>query len=228
VCEDVTVVGTDETDSEFLVYADYATNAGGSAPISNDPLQRKDEISGDYTTESTPYFIDSLNAKVLDTAGFPVNPLPTRLTGIFRFNVSGNRAINATRASEWAVFLRPACAYNKDPVQICGRTFAAKVLLVMGMTFTVETENGITFERWNWSLGVNPAGWGEEQFESRGFFGADGSMIYRGSPPQPVSEPWPLDALGVPATLPSTAGATLARYPYYERDFSAFAFTQSL
>lgn len=231
-CEEVTVVGTDETASECLVYADYATPQMGEL-VTDDPLERPDEVSGDYTTESKPYFVDTLGAMVINTAGLPMNPLPTRLAGIFRFNVSGNRPIDADRPSAWAAFLYPSCCCNEAPVTIRGRNFGAKKLLVMGMMFTVESENDKTFERWSWTLGVHPNGWDEEQFESRGFMarptpGAKAQVIYRGDPPSPVSEPWPLNEDGTAPDDPVTPPATLVRYPYALRDFSTFQFTQGL
>lgn len=196
------------------------------------PLDRPDERSGDFTTERKPYDQDAAGNLALTTADMPLNPKPTRLAGVFQLKVTGNRA-STTDYSAWAEYLYPACAYNDAPVTIRGRTFGTATLLLRGISFDPQREGSYTFDRYTWTLDVNPAGWHFEKFPSRGLhelvedYEALGPFpIFKGEPPKAVTEPWPLDANGYSLAADATP-ADVELEPYFDKDFGVFNWTSA-
>lgn len=215
----------DETQCEFLVYADFKVPEF-SGTYSENPTSRPDEIGGDFTAELRPYFKDSEGTRSVNTAGSIMRPLPRRYEGIFAIRVTGNRAVSATRPSTWAAYTKPACSYNAGDVTIRGYTFGAKKLLLMRATWKLMKENQYTFEQWNFDLGINPDGWDIVQIPSRGWRDRNGPIV-KGDVPEIVDD-WPLSALGIQMPNDTDAAFEMERKPYHSRDFSVFAFTAAL
>ncbi|HEX8342230.1 MAG TPA: hypothetical protein VF624_15105 [Tepidisphaeraceae bacterium] len=228
LCRGKAIATLDETGSELLVYADYETSTGGDWTTS--PLTRKDEVGGDFAAESKAFDKDAAGAYVVNSAGQKFDPPPQRLSGMLKLRVSGNRA-TSTAIETWAGYLYPACSYNADALTIRGKAYGAKVLLMTGMSFTMQTENGVTFQRWDWQMAINPAGWDKMLVPNRGYqeFDASGfrnwKYILAGEPPARVSSPYPLDANG--AALPTATSVPTDKEfsPYYAKDFSVFTWT---
>jgi hypothetical protein len=216
----------DETQSEFLVFADYKV-PDATGTYNANPTSRPDEIGGDFAPELRPYFKDANGDESKNTAGSIMKPLPRRYEGVFTIRVQGNRAVDSTRPGAWAQYTKPACSYNAGTVTIRGYTFGAKKLLLMRATWKLVKENQYTFEQWTWDLGINPEGWDVGDYiPSRGWRDVDGPIL-KGEVPEVVDD-WPLDSSGVRAATANYPPYEINRKPYFSRDFSVFGFTASL
>lgn len=216
---------------DYIVTCDYEVPERSFEP---DPLDRPDEISGDFTTELRPFFQDLTSPtpkQVLASTGEPFDDLPQRYAGIFRFRVTGNRP-TTTDVALWASYLGPtAASYNNSSVTIKGITFAAKSLLLLGAKFSEAKENHYEYQRWEWDLGVNvdtSDGWEILKIDDRGYTFYDAGYykpIVVGEPPEKTPTSWPLDGSGGKKPNASDAPASLEFKPYYPRSFSVFSFT---
>jgi hypothetical protein len=218
------VVTADNSAREFLVYGDYETRA---FEYTLSPLTRKDETSGDFTTESRPYMSDTDDELSLNAAGDLLDQTPTRLAGVFRFTVTGNRAYGQD-LSAYAAYFYPFCTFNHQAITIRGRAFGAKKLLMLGASYSEQVENGFPFERWTWQMAVNPLGWEIERIPNRGYNQlVDGvrRKIVTGNPAEPVSQPYPLNANGTRKASPFDVPSDIERKPYLPEDFSFFNWT---
>lgn len=213
----------DETQCEFLVYADYKVPEF-SGTYNENPLSRPDEIGGDFAAELRPFWFDANGDESKNTAGTTMRPLPRRFEGSFIIRVTGNRARDASRPGAWAQYTKPACSYNAASLTIRGYTFGAKKALLSRTSWKLMKENQYTFEQWTFELAINPEGWDAPlQIPSRGYRDVFGP-IYFGEPPE-LADEWPLDFAGVKMPDPIDAPWVLTREPYYSRDFSVFGFT---
>ncbi|MGC4030259.1 MAG: hypothetical protein QM754_00725 [Tepidisphaeraceae bacterium] len=189
------------------------------------PLDRKDEISFDIDAETEAYFTDNSTPpkRVITATGERFERLPERTTGGVKLVIEGNRAtFNAAQA---VTYTRPSST-NSDSFTVRGITVAAGQAKLTSMSAKPVTEGTYTYWRHRWELPLAPD-W-LQKFEHVGYLEmVDGVPwpIQRGTPPELITTPWPLNADGTAKASVTDTPDVLEFKPYPARPYSVFAWT---
>jgi hypothetical protein len=220
------------TTTDFYVTADYEPAEQGE--LDPNPLARKDEISGDFGSESETYFKDHSSTPkfVLNSAGECFESFPERTTGAFGITITGNRA--SFSPSLYASYLRPN-AVNSDSVTVRGIPIGVGEAKLTGISFSRQTEGAYSFWQVKWSLALAPS-W-DQEINDRGYNQKVGTrlepitVLVGAAPnqvPERVTKPHPLYGSGAKKTNPYDDPAVLTFKPYPARAFGVFNWTQAV
>jgi cation transport regulator ChaB len=183
--------------------AEYTPIKGGQ--VDPDPLARPAVVTLNARLNEEPTFFDSEGDPVVTTAA-------EFIPGIIRRVPFGEYSVTKNLAQDPKWLQTHLGSVNRDSVRLRGIVWPSKTLMLSSISAgEYKTENRSTFAEFKLSILADPRGWSTEtwnvgtqelyqSFEDvRGTF----QLVWRqrdilsGTPPEPVSEPVPIDEDGV-------------------------------
>ena len=176
-----------------------------------DPLSRPNQYS--YTSEqlTEPYFRDTDDLPVTNSAGEPYDELPQREVSRGTITITRNVASYSDVAAEGFRGL-----INSSDVTINGATYNARKLRITGYNASgPNEENGVTFWTETITIAKNAAGW-DHLLEDRGRNELDSGKLkpILDAHGEAVELPYPLDGAGAAKAAPTDTPATRTHKPY--------------
>ena len=206
--------GGDDDPLYYEVTIEYSSEQTGQE-IEN-PLSRPTQYSYDDNIVQEPYFRDTDDLPVTNSAGDDFAALPSRGASEGVIVVTRNvSSFNDLTAESYRNTINSA---NKT---INGVTYTARTLLIAGWSATgPHLENGVTFWTETIRIAKRAATW-DDKFEDRGL-----NELSSGKPKpildaknQPITAPYPLNGSGAKRVNVTDAPAVITRKPYAAGSF---------
>lgn len=189
-----------------VTYTDERTSTGGTH--TDDPLDRPSILSMSYDEWTEPYFEDSNDDEVVNTAGDVFENPPQRKRGTMVLQITKNFATLAASAYDTIKFTT-----NASQVTIKGTVFAVRTLLFLPISAQEIYEGEHNYYQVTFRIAVDE----DEHVQvvaNRGYREKVGSeikdIIIDG---KPTADPWPLNSDGTKATAPPATAITFVPYP---------------
>lgn len=211
------------TGLEFEVEVEYTDSLIVFDPLGADPLEDPDRIERGGAEGSEDYFEDRSDTpqKVVNTAGAPYDRFLSRDNGSLQWVVTRNVA-----APDVELGVAYLDAVNSDAFTLGGTAIAigqAKMGLITWGPKMVRND----IEYYEQRMPIKLREKWTEDVDSFGY-----AELVSGVPKpildankQPITKPWPLDAVGAKMPNPGDDPAVTTYKPYFEKPYSVFAFT---
>lgn len=196
---------------QVKVTVNYSSKQEDQSQTIENPLSRPTQYSYSDSEVTEPYFRDTDNLPVVNSAGDDFADLPQRGRSVGTIQVTRNVAsYNDGTAESYRDLI------NNSSRTINGTIYLANTLRIVGWGATgPHEENGTTFWTETISVAKNVNGW-LDTYEDRGL-----NQLESGKPKpildaknEPVTTPYPLDGSGVAQASATTAPAIITRKPY--------------
>lgn len=194
----------------YEVTVSYSSESGSVETIEN-PLARPTDYSYEDESVTEPYFRDTDDAPVVNSAGDDFQDLPERERVVGNITITRNVAtFNDATAQGYRDKI------NNADKTINGVTYLARVLRIRSWTATgPHEENDVTFWTETIKIGKRVDTW-DDFFEDRGLNELEGGQ------PKPITDadgqaiqlPYPLDGSGAKKANATDAPAIITRKPY--------------
>lgn len=212
-------ISADEHDADpwtFVVTVDYTSSPNPSWTFPENPLSQPNKYS--YTSESVtePYFRDTDNKPVVNSAGevYAQTPQRERSYGVITITRNVSSYDDATAESYRNLI-------NSGSVSINGTTYAARKLRIKQYDASGPNEqNGVTYWTETIVIAKRPEGW-DHVLEDRGLNELIDDELYPilDAKMDPVQLPWPLDGEGFACFNPTDTPAQRTYKPYTADNF---------
>ena len=219
------VIGRQATKSDrdqhhYDVTVSYSSKAEDERQTVENPLARPTQYSYEDGEEAEPYFRDTDDLPVTNSAGDDFQDLPQRAVSRGYVTVTRNVASYHDLTAE-----SYRNTINSGAVTINGTTYAARTLRIAGYSASgPNIENDIEFWTETIRLAKNVEGW-DDQYEDRGL-----NQLRNGKPEpildakhEPITLPYPLDGAGAARASITTPPEIITRKPYAAGGFPSFA-----
>lgn len=204
----------------YDVTVSFSSKSEDQDQTEEDPLARDTDYDYSDSAITEPYFRDTDDNPVVNSAGEEFADLPQRERSIGRIRVTRNVS---SFSDSTAQGFRDRV--NSSSVTVNGTTYAAKTLRIAGWSASgPSVENGVTFWTETIDVAKNEDGW-EDKFEDRGLNELDSGELkpILDSEDNPVVLPYPLNGSGSAASSPTATPSQITRKPYVSGAFPSLA-----
>lgn len=192
----------DDSEKDFYVTVEYSDSPDETKGISLvSPVEDPAVVDWGYEEFDEAYFTDHSETPlpVVNTAGEPFDPFPTRSAGVRVVTIEKNEA--SLNLSQMESLTKTV---NSNTITIDGETIAAGKAFMAGITAVKQSRGGNAFYRKRYTIRLKTDDWddrilnaGYQQLvdgERKDIVDAEGN---------PVTKPWPLDEDGTAKSSPT-------------------------